>query len=174
MLTSPRIRPLRPSDFETLVLLEQQIDQEEGRHVCAAATSSTYYLRMCCDHLQHTSFLMEVKDEVVGYLLAFVQGREAFCGAFGVRKQMNGEQALNDLVQTLMAQVGTQVETLWWTVPKEAMLKRDLLQRLGGVEVEHRADIHAHESGRVLVRWSLGHEMAALAPYRDSLVPHPS
>lgn len=156
-LPSPEIRALRSTDFEKLVLLEQQIDVEE-RGGSASLSSSSYYLRMCCEHFQSTSFLLEQEGEPLGYLLAFVQGREAFCGAFGVRDA--GTRTLTwteQIVARFIAEVAPQVEVVWWTLPMEAAGKRALLQRLGAVEVEHRADFGGSGRGRVLARVSKEH-----------------
>lgn len=148
----PHIRTLRSADFEKLVLLDQQLEAE-GRTASVSTSGSSYYLRMCCEHFQDTSLIVEEDGETTGYLLAFVQGREAFCGAFGVSASGRNSKSLTEhLVEHFIAKMAPQVEVLWWTVPMESAEKRAHLHRMGAVEVEHRADFGGRGTGRVLVR----------------------
>lgn len=148
----PFIRPLRANDFAKLVLLEQQVDSKELRS-SVGPSASAYYLKMCCEHFQETSLIVEEDGEPIGYLLAFIQGREAFCGGFGVVTSDRRSPALMErVVERFIAQVQARVDVLWWTLPMASASKRALLQRLGAVEIEHRADFSKSGPGRVLVR----------------------
>src|SRR5579863_7862780 len=73
------VRKLGPSDFDTLMFLEQSLFGDKGEK-----TLGPFYVRLCCDFFSDTCFVAFVDREPVGYMLSFVRGRDAYCSTLAI------------------------------------------------------------------------------------------
>jgi hypothetical protein len=70
------IRSLRQDDFTGLMRLEEEVFGAAGEGVLGP-----YYVRLCCEFFGETCFAAVEDGGIVGCVLCFVKGREAYCRA---------------------------------------------------------------------------------------------
>src|SRR6185312_17279477 len=105
------VRPLVPSDFETLMALEEQMFGAQGEK-----TLGPFYVRLCCDVFADTCFLARADGEPVGYMLSFVRGREAYCSTLAIAPAHQRTRLVYRFVQTFVAAIAARVDSVWFTV----------------------------------------------------------
>jgi ribosomal protein S18 acetylase RimI-like enzyme len=130
------VRPLEPRDFDALMTLEHSMFGSRGEK-----TLGPYYVRLCCDFFGDTCFIALARGVPVGYLLAFVRGREAHCSTLAVVPEHQRTRAVYFLVQSLIRSIAYRVDTLWFTVHEENEAARALHATLGARE-QRRSDAY--------------------------------
>jgi ribosomal protein S18 acetylase RimI-like enzyme len=123
------VRPLEPSDFDTLMALEQQLFGDKGEK-----TLGPFYLRLCCDFFNDTCFLAFADRVPAGYCLSFVRGREAYCSTLAIVPAHQRSRLVFRFVQAFVSAIAGRVDTLWFTVHESNADARALHATLGARE----------------------------------------
>ncbi|BDG07035.1 GNAT family N-acetyltransferase [Anaeromyxobacter paludicola] len=141
------IRPLSPDDFDELMRLEEQIFAADGEKVLGP-----YYVRLCCDFFPDSCFVAIEDGRVVGYVLCFLRGREAYCTTLAVVPELQGSRVAVQLVRTLASAIAHRVDSCWFTVKEENVAARALHAALGAREVEIRHGFYGPGDRRIMSR----------------------
>lgn len=142
-----RVRSLERADFDALMALEQQIFAAEGEGVLGP-----YYVRLCCEFFTDTCFVATAGDDIVAYVLCFVQEREAYCTTLAVHSAHQRTRVLFKLLRQLVITLERRVDTCWFTVKQSNLAARTLHAGLGAVEVETRTDFYGPGDDRLVLR----------------------
>ena len=94
------VRPIRAEDFETLMRMEEEVFGAEGESVLGP-----YYVRLCCEFFGESCFAAVEGGRIVGYVLCFLRGREAYCTTLAVAPHHQGSRVAIQLVRTLIAAI---------------------------------------------------------------------
>lgn len=142
-----RIRPLRSSDFAAVMELEERVFGAAGEGVLGP-----YYVRLCCEFFAETCFAAEEDGRLVGYVLCFVKGREAYCTTLAVAPGRQGSRVAIQLVRTLIGAIAPRVDACWFTVKEDNVSARALHQALGARDIEVRQDFYGPGDRRIVSR----------------------
>jgi ribosomal protein S18 acetylase RimI-like enzyme len=141
------IRSLRQDDFTELMRLEEEVFGAAGEGVLGA-----YYVRLCCEFFGETCFAAEEDGRIVGYVLCFVKGQEAYCTTLAVAPGRQGSRVAVQLMRALVAALLTRVESCWFTVKEDNLAARSLHRTLGATEVGTRDDFYGPGDRRLVSR----------------------
>jgi ribosomal protein S18 acetylase RimI-like enzyme len=141
------VRSLRRDDYDIIMGLEERLFGSAREGVLGP-----YYVRLCCDFFPESCFLVEVDGEAVGYLLAFVKGREAYCTTLAMTKEFQGTRAIVNLLGKFILTMDQMVDSVWFTVEKDNDAARSLHAMLGAKEVEERHDFYGPGTHRIVSR----------------------
>jgi ribosomal protein S18 acetylase RimI-like enzyme len=111
-----------------------------------------YYVRLCCSFFGRTCFLAEVGGRAVGYLLAFTNGREAYCTTLAILPEFQGTRVLLALLREFTAAIADRVDSCWFTVENENDAARALHRMLGAVDEEVIPDFYGPGRPRIVSR----------------------
>ena len=125
------VRPLDPGDFDTLMALEQELFGDKGEKMLGP-----FYARLCCDFFSDTCFLALLAGAPVGYCLAFVRGREAYCSTLAIVPDHQRSRLVFRFIQAFIGAIASRVDTVWFTVHESNVEARALHATLGAREVE--------------------------------------
>jgi ribosomal protein S18 acetylase RimI-like enzyme len=141
------IRPLRQGDFRELMRLEEEVFGAAGEGVLGP-----YYVRLCCEFFGETCFAAVEEDRIVGYVLCFVKGIEAYCTTLAVAPGRQGSRVAVQLLRALIGSLTTRVESCWFTVKEDNLAARSLHQALGANEIGYRDDFYGPGDRRLVSR----------------------
>lgn len=123
------VRALAPTDFDTLMAMEQAMFGSKGEKVLGP-----FYVRLCCDFFGDTCMLALADGKPVGYCLTFVRGREAYCSTLAIAPEHQRTRLVHRMVQSLVVTLASRVDALWFTVHEDNTDARALHATLGARE----------------------------------------
>ncbi len=141
------VQPLHSDDFQDIMRLEEEIFGGDGEPLLGP-----YYVRLCCDFMQHTCFIARVDGRAAGYLLSFVRDREAYCTTLAVLKEFQGTRVVHKLVQAFMRAIVDEVDACWFTVKEDNLPARAIHAWLGAENVDVRHDFYGPGDERIVSR----------------------
>lgn len=164
------VRSLGTDDFGTLMRLEDELFGDDRHGVLGP-----YAVRLYCDIFGDTSFLASVDDEPVGYLLALIQGTQAYCSTLAIRPRFQGSRAALVLIRAFIASIVHRVDSCWFTVEPSNHAARALHVSLGAEEVDLRENYYGPGDTRIVsridadrfARLRARYERLGLVPTRD-------
>ncbi|MCM2332725.1 MAG: GNAT family N-acetyltransferase [Anaeromyxobacteraceae bacterium] len=141
------IRALRQDDFSELMRIEEEVFGVAGEGVLGA-----YYVRLCCEFFADSCFVALEDGRIVGYVLCFLKGREAYCTTLAVAPGRQGSRVAIQLLRALTSSLLDRVDSVWFTVKEDNLQARSLHQALGATELGHRDDFYGPGDRRLVSR----------------------
>jgi ribosomal protein S18 acetylase RimI-like enzyme len=132
-------------DFGPLMRLEEEIFGGAGESVLGP-----YYVRLCCEFFPATCFVAEHDEEIVGYVLCFVQDREAYCTTLAVLPRYQRSRVTHLLLGTLARTLAARVDSCWFTARSDNHAARLLHAGLGAREADVRKDCDGPGDDRIV------------------------
>lgn len=141
------IRTLRQEDFTELMRIEEEVFGAAGEGVLGA-----YYVRLCCEFFADSCFVALEDGRIVGYVLSFLKGREAYCTTLAVAPGRQGSRVAIQLLRALTTSLLDRVDSVWFTVKEDNLQARSLHQALGATELGFRDDFYGPGDRRLVSR----------------------
>jgi ribosomal protein S18 acetylase RimI-like enzyme len=141
------VRLLGSADFESIMGLEESLFGAKGEK-----TLGPFYVRLCCDFYNDTSFIARADGVPAGYLLSFVKGREAYCTTLGIVPGFQRTRLVHHLIRAFIRAIAYRVDSLWFTVHEDNREARALHATLGALETEVRPDYYGPGDSRIVSR----------------------
>jgi len=139
------IRSLTSEDFATLSHLETAVFGAMGEAVLCP-----HYLRLCTELFSESCFIAFDGDKPVGYLLSFINGKEACCTTLAVIPEYQRGRATVQLIGAFVRHVIDRVDACWFTVKEDNAPARAMHAMLGAVEVGRRVDYYGPGDERIV------------------------
>jgi ribosomal protein S18 acetylase RimI-like enzyme len=140
-----QVRALERDDFAALQRLEEVVFGEDGDPLLGP-----YYLRLCCELFPDSCFLAFADGRPVGYLLAFLRGREVYCTTLGVIAELQATRVVQLLLRRFVLAVLDRVDRCWFTVKLDNQPARALHAVLGARDVGLRHDFYGPGDTRMV------------------------
>ena len=141
------LRPLKQDDFSELMRIEEEVFGAAGEGVLGA-----YYVRLCCEFFADSCFVALEDGRIVGYVLCFLKGREAYCTTLAVAPGRQGSRVAIQLLRALTGSLLDRVDSVWFTVKEDNLQARSLHQALGATELGFRDDFYGPGDRRLVSR----------------------
>ncbi len=141
------LRALRQDDFPELMRIEEEVFGAAGEGVLGA-----YYVRLCCEFFADSCFVALEDGRIVGYVLCFLKGREAYCTTLAVAPGRQGSRVAIQLLRALTSSLLDRVDSVWFTVKEDNLQARSLHQALGATELGFRDDFYGPGDRRLVSR----------------------
>ena len=146
-MTRYTVRSLCTDDFAALAALETDVFGAMGEAVLCP-----HYLRLCTEIYKDSCFLALDGDKPVGYLLAFVNGRDVYCTTLAVIPAYQKTRVTVQLIGAFVRHVIDFVEACWFTVKEDNAPARALHAMLGAHEVCRRQDYYGPGDERIVAK----------------------
>jgi ribosomal protein S18 acetylase RimI-like enzyme len=146
-MNARQIRPLRSDDFTEIMRLEEEVFARSGESVLGP-----YYVRLCSEFFPESCFVAEEDGRLVGYVLSFVRGDEAYCTTLAVAPELQGTRVAIQLLRALVAALAPRVDSVWFTVKEDNDAARALHRALGARDVGVREDFYGPGDRRMVSR----------------------
>jgi ribosomal protein S18 acetylase RimI-like enzyme len=144
-MTRYQVRTLTTDDFAALAQLERDVFGAMGEDVLCP-----HYLRVCTEIFPDTCFLALDDDRPVGYLLAFIKERQAWCTTLAIREEYQRKRLTAMLIGAFVRSIFERVDVCWFTVKEDNAAARALHRMLGAVEVDRRQDFYGPGDERIV------------------------
>jgi len=141
------IRTLSSADFATLATLEADVFGAMGETLLCP-----HYLRLCTEIFRDSCFIALDGDRPVGYLLAFMSGRDVYCTTLAVIPEYQKTRATVQLIGAFVRNIIDRVDACWFTVKEDNAPARALHKMLGATEVERRQDFYGPGDERIVAK----------------------
>ena len=145
------LRTIRPDDFAELMKIEEEVFGAAGEGVLGA-----YYVRLCCEFFADSCFAALEDGRIVGYVLCFLKGREAYCTTLAVAPGRQGSRVALQLLRALTGALLDRVDSVWFTVREDNLQARSLHAALGATELGVRHDFYGPGDRRLVSRIDRG------------------
>jgi ribosomal protein S18 acetylase RimI-like enzyme len=109
-------------------------------------------VRLCCEFFCSTCFVAEHAGAIVGYALAFVQDRDAYCTTLAVLPRYQRTRVLHLLLGSLARTLAARADSCWFTVRRDNHAARLLHAGLGAREITVRSDFYGPGDDRIVSR----------------------
>src|SRR5688572_24455676 len=139
------VRKLASSDFDALMKMEEEIFAQGGESVLGP-----YYVRLCCEFFTETCFIAYAGDRPAGYILCFINSRDAYCTTLAVHPDYQGTRITVLLLRALVQALMDRVDHCWFTVKEDNGAARTLHAVLGAEEVGVRKNFYGPGDERIL------------------------
>jgi ribosomal protein S18 acetylase RimI-like enzyme len=141
------IRKLSSDDFAALAALENDVFGAMGEAVLCP-----HYLRLCTEIFDDSCFIALDGDRAVGYLLSFVNGREAWCTTLAVIPEYQKTRATVQLIGAFVRHIIDRVDVCWFTVKEDNAPARAVHKMLGATEVGRKRDYYGPGDERIVAK----------------------
>jgi ribosomal protein S18 acetylase RimI-like enzyme len=141
------VRTLCTHDFAALATLEQDVFGAMGEAVLCP-----HYLRLCTEIYAESCFIALDDDRPVGYLLAFLHGRDVYCTTLAVIPEYQKTRVTVQLIGAFVRNIIDRVDVCWFTVKEDNAPARAVHRMLGATEVGRRQDYYGPGDERIVAK----------------------
>lgn len=141
------VRNVCSEDFAALASLENDVFAAMGEAVLCP-----HYLRLCTEIFHASCFIALDGDRPVGYLLAFLNGRDVYCTTLAVIPAYQKSRVTVQLIGAFVRSIIDRVDACWFTVKEDNAPARALHAMLGATEVGRRVDFYGPGDERIVAK----------------------